>query len=76
VLDKWPLHKRIYMSGGDGEIAVFGQTDADHYQLIAKIPSVPGASTSFFAPDFNRLYVPATPYAGQPAAVQVFEVQP
>jgi len=76
--DLWydAAHKRLYMSGGDGEIAVFDQRDADHYPLIAKIPSVPGASTSFFAPELNRLYVPATPYAGQPAAVQVFEVQP
>ena len=46
------------------------------YPFIAKIPSVPGASTSFFVPELNWLYVPATPYAGQPAAVQVFEVQP
>src|SRR5207244_9939426 len=76
--DLWydAAHKRIYMSGGDGEIAVFDQRDADHYPLIAKIPSVPGASTSFFVPELNRLYVPATPYAGQPAAIQVFEVQP
>ena len=76
--DLWydAAHKRLYMSGGDGEIAVFEQRDADHYQLIAKIPSVPGASTSFFVPELNRLYVPATPYAGQPAAVQVFAVQP
>lgn len=76
--DLWydPAHKRIYMSGGDGEIGVFDQRDADHYPLIAKIRSTPGASTSFFVPDFNRLYVPATPYAGQPSAVQVFEVEP
>jgi hypothetical protein len=76
--DLWydAAHKRIYMSGGDGEIAVLDQRDADHYSLIAKVPSVPGASTSFFVPELNRLYVPATPYAGQPAAVQVFEVQP
>ena len=47
----------------------------DHYALIARIPSLPGASTLFFVPDLNRLYVPATPYAGQPS-VQVFEAQP
>jgi hypothetical protein len=76
--DLWfdAAHKRLYMSGGNGEIGVFEQRDADHYALTAKIASVPGASTSFFAPEFNRLYVPATPYAGQPSAVQVFEVQP
>lgn len=69
-------HKRLYMSGGDGRIGVFQQVDADHYKLVAKIPSVPGASTSLFVPELNRLYVPATPYGGQPAAILVFEAQP
>jgi hypothetical protein len=68
--------KRLYMSGGDGFIGVFEQRDADHYQLLAKVPSVPGASTSLFVPEFSRLYVPATPYAGQPSQVLVYEAQP
>ena len=41
-----------------------------------KFQALPDASTSFFVPDFNRLYAPSTPYAGQPSAVQVFEAQP
>lgn len=68
--------RRLYMSGGDGMIGVFEQRDADHYQLMTKVPCVPSASTSFFVPEFNRLYVPATPYAGQPAQVLVYEAQP
>jgi len=68
--------KRLYMSGGDGTIGVFEQRDPDHYVLLAKVPSVPGASTSFFVPEFNRLYVSATPYAGQPAQILVYEAQP
>lgn len=68
--------KRLYMSGGDGKIGVFQQLDADHYQLTATIPSVPGASTSLFVPELNRLYVPATPYGGHTAEVLVFEAQP
>jgi hypothetical protein len=76
--DLWydAARKRIYMSGGDGEIGVFEQLDADHYRLIAKIPSVPGASTSFFVPDFSRLYVPASAYAGQPAQLLIYQAQP
>lgn len=69
-------HKRLYMSGGEGEIAVFQQQDADHYQLVAKVPSVPSATTSFFAPEFNRLYVAAPAYAGQPTTILVYEAQP
>jgi len=30
--------KRIYIPGGEGYISVFQQTDADHYQLLAKVP--------------------------------------
>ena len=68
-------HKRVYMTGGEGVIAVFDQKDPDHYVLAATVPTVPGASTSFFAPDLNQLYVPTTRYAGQPAKVLVFEPQ-
>lgn len=75
--DLWydAAHKRIYMTGGEGVIGVFDQRDPDHYVLTATVPTVPGASTSFFAPDLNQLYVPATRYAGQPAKVLVYEPQ-
>jgi hypothetical protein len=45
--DLWydAVRKRIYMSGGDKGSEFL--SSADHYPLIAKIPSVPGASTSF-----------------------------
>jgi hypothetical protein len=69
-------HKRLYMSSGEGNIGVFAQSDPDHYTLIAKVPTVPGASTAWFSPELNRLYVPATRYAGQPAKVLVYEPQP
>jgi DNA-binding beta-propeller fold protein YncE len=69
-------HKRLYMSSGEGVIGVFEQRDADHYELVAKIPSVPGAPTSLFVPEFNRLYVPAPSYEGRPTTVLVYEVQP
>jgi DNA-binding beta-propeller fold protein YncE len=42
--------KRIYATGGEGGISVYEQEDADHYQEIAKLPTVKGARTSFFSP--------------------------
>jgi hypothetical protein len=76
--DLWydAVHKRIYMSAVEGVIGVFEQRDADHYALIAKIDSVPGSATSYFAPALNRLFVPAPPFGGKPAGVLVYEVQP
>jgi DNA-binding beta-propeller fold protein YncE len=76
--DLWydAARKRLYMSAVEGVIGVFEQHDPDHYSLVAKVPSVPGSATSYFAPALNRLFVPAPPYQGQPAQVLVYEVQP
>lgn len=68
--------KRIYVSGGEGFLSVIEQRDADHYTPLAKIPTAPGARTSFFVPDLNRLLL-AVPHRGaQQAEVRVYEVGP
>jgi DNA-binding beta-propeller fold protein YncE len=65
---------QIYISGGDGFISVVQQQDADHYKTVAKISTAPGARTSFWVPELNRLYV-AVPHRGaQRAEVRVYEV--
>ena len=65
--------KRIYATGGEGAISVFEQQDADHYKEIARVPTVKGARTSFFSPDFRRLYVGVRRQGSSPATIQVFE---
>jgi WD40 repeat protein len=46
--------KRVYVSGGRdndvGYVFVYQQNDADHYELIGKIPTRSGAGTSFWSP--------------------------
>ncbi len=64
--------KRIYASGGDGEISVFEQKDADHYAESARIATVKGARTSFFSPDLDRLFLAVRREGSQSAAIQVF----
>jgi DNA-binding beta-propeller fold protein YncE len=49
--------KRIYASCGEGFLAVIKQNDADHYELLEKIPTVKDARTSCFDPDTGRLYL-------------------
>src|SRR5262249_8249301 len=67
-------NKRIYVSAGDGHIDVIGQSDADHYQSIAKINTAAGARTSLFVPDMHRLFL-AVPHRGeQEAAIRVYDV--
>jgi hypothetical protein len=73
-------HKRVYVSGGRGfdvgSVFVYQQHDADHYTQIGKIPTAPGAGTSFWSPEFNRLYVAAPLNDKEEAAILVFEPQP
>ena len=70
------LRKRIYASGGDGAISVFEQQDADHYKELARITTVKGARTSFFSPDFDRLFLAVRREGTQAAAIWVFAPGP
>jgi DNA-binding beta-propeller fold protein YncE len=72
--------KRVYVSGGrgfdTGSVFVYQQTDSDHYQMIGKAHTRPGAGTSFWSPELNRYYVAAAAHDGGEAAVLVFEPVP
>lgn len=69
--------KRIYISGGRGEevgsIFVYQQKGPDSYEIVGKIPTRPGAGTSFWSPELNRYYVAAPAKGSDPAAILVFE---
>jgi hypothetical protein len=68
--------KRVYISGGEGFIDVFAQSNPDHYQPTGRIPTAGGARTSLFVPELNRLYL-AVPHRGnQQAEIRVYEVKP
>jgi hypothetical protein len=68
-------HKRIYLAG-DGFLDVFAQKDADHYELLAKIPGAFRAKTGILVPEFNRYYLAVPHHAGKDAEVRVYEIQP
>lgn len=73
-------HKQLYVSGGRDcdvrYIFVYQQIDADRYEAIGKIPTKPGAGTSFWLPELNRDYVEAPAHNDEEAAILVFEPQP
>src|ERR1700676_1086483 len=48
------VFKRVYVPGGQGFISVFQQSDADHYQLLAEIPSALGARTAGYAAKIGK----------------------
>jgi YVTN family beta-propeller protein len=69
-----PIRKRIYASGGEGAIAVLQQQDPDHYQEIARIPTVKGARTSLFVPELGRLFLAVRKQGAEDAAIRVYAV--
>src|SRR5262245_2217540 len=66
--------KQLYVSGGEGAIAIYRQTDADHYEETARLATVKGARTSFFSPALGRLFLAARKEGQHPAALWVYEV--
>jgi DNA-binding beta-propeller fold protein YncE len=66
--------KRLYVSGGEGFVDVFQQGDAGHFARTAHVATAPGARTSLFVPEDNRLYL-AVPHRGtQQAEIRVYDL--
>jgi DNA-binding beta-propeller fold protein YncE len=70
-----PKRHRVYVSCGEGVVDVFEQREAD-YQRLARVPTVPGARTSLFAPELDRLFVAVRAQSNEPAAIWVFRPVP
>ena len=76
--DLWfdAARNRIYMSGAEGFVYVFEMKDADHFQLLSKVPTAIGAGTSGYFGGINRkgidyLFV-AVPARGNESAEIMF----
>lgn len=66
--------KRIYVSGGEGAIAVYRQLDGDRYEEMARLTTVKGARTSFFSASLGRLFLAVRREGQSPAALWTYEV--
>ncbi len=64
--------KRIYIPGGEGFITVVQQTDADHYQALAKIPTTIGARTGLWYEKRDRFYLAVPASSKEGAALWVY----
>jgi DNA-binding beta-propeller fold protein YncE len=49
--------ERIYFVGTTGSLAIFKQVDADHYQLLGKVPTGAIAKTGLWVPQLKRMYI-------------------
>ena len=68
--------RRIYTTGGEGFIDVTQQTDPDHYERIAQVPTGPNARTSLFVPGWHRLYVAVPADKDRSAELRAYETVP
>ncbi len=69
-----PSKKRIY-AACDGTVDVYEQVDADHYNLLGKIPSGSIAKTAILVPQMGKLFVAVPQHGETSAEVLVFTVQ-
>jgi DNA-binding beta-propeller fold protein YncE len=74
-----PARKRIYVSGGEGFVSVFQQKDADHYELLAKVPTAVGARTAGYfgkgKKGFDLFYLAVPARADHGAEVLIYTLQ-
>jgi DNA-binding beta-propeller fold protein YncE len=78
--DMWydATRRRIYVPGGEGLIYVYQQDDADHYSLLAKVPSTIGARTSAYygqVGKHNSLYLAVPGRSNRGAELWVYETR-
>ena len=59
-----------------GAVTVIQQKDADHYEVLANIPTKPGARNARLVPELNKYYVSTATKAPQEAEILVFDVVP
>jgi DNA-binding beta-propeller fold protein YncE len=74
------LH-RLYVPGGNlngavGAITVIQQKDADHYEVIANIPTKPGARNARLVSELKKYYVNVSTKGAQEAQILVYDVVP
>jgi WD40 repeat protein len=76
--DMWydEVHRRIYVSGGEGFISIITQLDVNHYRRIAQVRTARGGRTSLLVPSLNRLYLGVWGRGGQPEELRVYKIEP
>jgi DNA-binding beta-propeller fold protein YncE len=79
VDDLWldAKRKRLYASCGEGFLVTISLGEGDTYEVVEKIPTAKGASTSFFDAETSRLYLGVPRQEGkQGPEIRVFQAKP
>jgi DNA-binding beta-propeller fold protein YncE len=68
--------QRLYGCFGAGSVIVYAQRDADHYTVLATVPTATGARTGLFSADLRRLFVAVPRRTNPTAEIRVFDTGP
>ena len=63
--------RRVYVSCGEGVVDVLEPVEAGYWRL-ARVRTVPGARTSLFVPELDRLFLAVRAASNEPAAIWVY----
>jgi hypothetical protein len=69
-----PLHRLLYVIGGEGAVDIIRMKDPNHYELAGRTATAPGARTGLFVPDFDRLFVAAPRRGSHGARILVYQI--
>ncbi len=67
--------RRVYVTCGEGVVDVFAR-DAGGYHHIGNLTTSPGARTSLFVPELDRLYLAVRARSSSPASIWVIRPEP
>ncbi len=65
--------QRLYISCGAGFVDVIEQRGEDRYSLGERIPTRPGARTSFFSAELDKFYLAAPARGDEAAEIRIFQ---
>jgi len=67
--------RRVYVSCGEGYLDTF-ERDSGTFRRIARVTTAPGARTSLFVAEIDRLFLAVRASAHEPAAIWVYSLAP
>ena len=68
------IKSTIFVSGGDGSIFVFQETDKNTFKQIVRLPTRSGARTSLLVPALNLFVLAARAASGNPAGLLIYKL--
>jgi DNA-binding beta-propeller fold protein YncE len=67
--------RQVYAICGEGFVEIVRQRDADHYEVVERIPTSKGARTGLFVPELSTLFAAVPARGHSPAEVRAYRLK-